>query len=233
MNSQRPMNKRQVWSILSLAAVIAVTLAAGVLQGRIRNRWGASESMLAAAQNLQDVPRKFGGPQNDRWQLQSAEPMSDDAAEMLECTGNIVRTYENRRTGEVVSLFVVVGPTGPTAVHTPEVCYSSQDYEVRDVRQPLAIADEQGQEDQFWALTFKSKRVQQDLLCVCYAWGTGGRWSAPNDARFAFVGRPYLYKIQLASKLPRGTDLKTNDTCRQFLQDFLPVLRQYLIENSK
>ena len=203
---------------MSLAAVMALTLAGGVLEGRIRNRWGPSETMLAAAQKLEDVPHQFGGPGNDRWQLQSSETMNPYVIEMLECTGYIVRTYANPRTGESVSLFVIVGPAGPIAVHTPEICYSSQNYKSRDPRKRVAIADAQGQDDQFWALTFKTKDVREDLLRVYYAWSTGNRWSAPNDARFAFAGWPYLYKIQLSSHLPAGTDLKTGDTCREILE---------------
>lgn len=159
--------------------------------------------------------------------------MDKDTVEMLECTGSIVRTYRNPRTGDVVSLFVIVGPAGPIAVHTPEICYSSRNYKSRDARSQVAMAGEQGQDDQLWALSFKTKSVQEDLLRVYYAWSTGNRWSAPKDARFAFAGWPYLYKLQLSSKLPAGTDLKTHDTCREFLKDFLPVLRQYLTEPSR
>jgi hypothetical protein len=224
------MNKKRLSIVLGLAAVVALTLLGGALEGRIRNRWGPSDTMRAAAQRLEEVPRRFGGPQNDRWQLQSSEAMNEDTIEMLECTGYFVRTYANRRTGDVVSLFVTVGPAGPIAVHTPEICYSSSNYTSRDTRRQVAISDVQGHEDQFWALSFKSKRVQEDVLCVYYAWGAGNRWSAPDDARFAFAGWPYLYKIQVSATLPAGTDLKSSDTCREFLKDFLPVLRQYLIE---
>ncbi len=224
------MNKKQIWFVLSVAAVVALTLVAGVLQGRIRNRWGPSQTMLAAVNKLEEVPRQFGGADNDRWQLQSAQTMDEATIEMLECQGDFLRTYTNPRTGAVVSVFVVVGPCGPVAVHTPEICYSSQDYKIRNTRQRVAIADAQGQDDQFWALTFKTKTVPEDLLHVYYAWGTGNRWSAPKDARFAFAGRPYLYKIQVSSRLPAGTDLKTDDTCQKFLKDFVPVLRKCLVE---
>ncbi|MGO9112642.1 MAG: exosortase-associated EpsI family protein [Thermoguttaceae bacterium] len=227
------MNNKQVWFVLSLAVVMALTLASGVIEGRIRNRWGPSETMLAAAEKLEKVPRQFGGPQNDRWQLQSSETMDQDTVEMLECTGYILRTYGNPRTGEMVSTFVVVGPAGPIAVHTPEICFPSQNYKSRDTRQQVAIPDDQGQEDRFWALSFKSKNIQEDLIRVYYAWSTGNRWSAADDARFAFVGSPYLYKIQLSSTLPAGADPKTDDTCKKFLKDFVPVVRQYLTVPSR
>jgi len=224
---------KQVSFVLCLAVVVALTLAGGVLEGRIRNRWGPSETMRAAAKKLEDVPRHFGVPQNDRWQLLSSDTMSDGTIEMLECTGYIVRSYVNKTTGAEVSFFVIVGPAGPIAVHTPEICFSSQDYKTRDNRDHVAITDAQGQEDQFWALTFKTKSIPEDLLRVYYAWGTGNRWSAPNEARFAFAGQPYLYKIQVSSRLPAGTDLKTDDTCQKFLTDFVPVVGQYLVEPSR
>ncbi len=226
------MHIKQAGFVLSLTAVVALTLVAGVLEGRIRNRWGPSETMRAAAQKLEDVPRQFGGPGNDRWQLQSSEPMSDGTKQMLECTGNIVRTYTNPRTGESVSFFVIVGPAGPTAVHTPEICFSSQNYKSSEPRQQIAISDREGQEDRFWALSFQSKSARGDLLRVYYAWSTGNGWKAPNDARFAFAGWPYLYKLQVSSTVPGGTDLTTGDTCEKFLKDFVPVLREHLIEPS-
>ncbi len=227
------MNTKQIYVVVGLAVAVAMTVAGGVLQGRIAYRWGPSETMQTAAQKLDQVPQQFGGPKNDRWQLKSSQTMDQGTVEMLECTGNFVRTYENRRTGELVSVFVIIGRAGPIAVHTPEICYSAQNWKSRDQRQHVDIAGDQGQDDQFWALTFKTKTLREDLLRVYYAWGTGDRWSAPNDARWTFTGSPYLYKIQASSELPAGTDLKTGDACRDFLQDFVPVLRQYLVEAPK
>ena len=224
------MKKKQTWFVLSLAAVVALTLVSGVIEGRIRNRWGPSEAMRTAAERLEKVPRSFGGPQNDRWQMQSAETMSEDTVEMLECAGYFVRTYANRQTGERVSVFIIVGPPGPIAVHTPEICYPSRAYKSRDNRQRVAIADIDGRDDNFWALTFKSNGADRNLSRVYYAWSTGGRWLAASDARFGFAGWPYLYKIQLSCNLPEGTDMNTGDTCREFLKDFVPATRRCLIE---
>ena len=191
--------------------------------------------MVAAARKLPDLPRTFGGPHNDLWQhLKSEETLSPDTAALLECTGSTVRTYENQRTNEMVSMFLIVGPTGPTSAHTPEVCFASQNYVRRDARQRITIPGaQQEQDDQFWALSFKTKEVREDLLRVYYGWTAGQRWSAPEDTRFGFVGAPYLYKLQLSSKMPAGTDLKTSDACREFLKDFLPVVRPCLIEPAR
>jgi hypothetical protein len=218
--------------IIGLSIVLCLTVASGVLQGRIRNRWGPSETMVAAAKELQNVPKTFGGPQNDRWKLIKTDTLQDDVVETLECTGYIDRSYENRRTGERVSVFVVVGPAGPIAAHTPELCFSSQNYTSRDTRQRTVIPTAAERDDELWALSFKTKNVMEDLLRVYYGWTTSNRWSAPDNTRFAFVGSPYLYKIQVESEMPAGSNLKTTDTCREFLKDFLPVLRKHLHSSS-
>jgi hypothetical protein len=211
---------------------MALTLAGGLLEGHIRNRWGPSETMLAAAEKLAEFPHEFGGFQNNRWQMQASQTMSQDVIDTLECTGYFVRTYANPRTGESVNVFVIVGPAGPISVHTPEICYSSQDYVNRSPRECVAITDDAQANDEFWALSFKSKDVRGDVLRVYYAWSTGNHWRNPNDARYAFAGWPYLYKVQLAATMPPGADLKKGDTCQSFLRDFVPVARQYLIEPS-
>src|SRR4029077_9524702 len=129
-----------------------------VLQGRIRNRWGPSESMQAAAQELRNVPNTFGGPQTDRWQLKATETtdkLPDDVIETLECSGYINRCYENRRTGEKVDVFVVIGPAGPIAGHPPEICFSSQNYTGRDTRRQVSIPTAEEYDDELWALSFK------------------------------------------------------------------------------
>lgn len=219
--------------LLGLTAVLGLTLASGAIQGRLRNRWGPSQSMREAARKLQGVPEAFGGPQKKRWQMKSAEPMDPSAVALLECTGYINRVYQNRRTGEIVAVFVVVGPTGPISAHTPEICFAAQNYNPPDTRQQIAIPSAQEQDDHFWALSFKTKNVREDLLRVYYAWTAGTTWSAPEDTRFGFVGSPYLYKIQLSSEMPAGSNVTTSDTCREFLKDFLPVLRPYLLEPMK
>ena len=126
--------------ILGLTAVLGLTLASGAIQGHIRNRWGPSQSMLEAARKLQGVPQVFGGPQKNRWQMTSAEPMEPLAVAMLECAGHIHRVYQNRRTNEIVAVFVIVGPAGPISAHTPEICFDAQNYTRRDNRQQVAIA---------------------------------------------------------------------------------------------
>ena len=206
---------------------MALTVASGVLQGRIRNRWGPSETMQAAAQELGKVPNSFGGPQNDRWQLKTTETtdkLPDNVVEMLECTGYINRCYENRRTDANGQRFCGDRPYQARSPRIrPRFAFHRKITPAATRAQPVVIPTAAEQDDELWALSFKTKNVREDLLRVYYGWTTSGRWSATDNPRYAFVGSPYLYKIQVESQMPAGSNLKSTDTCREFLKDFLPV----------
>jgi hypothetical protein len=212
---------------LSIVLLTGLTLVSGGMHGWMSHRWGLPPATRIAAEKLVEFPDRFGS-----WQLQSAEEMTEETANTLECAGYFVRAYANQDTGESVRVAVLLGPAGPIAVHTPEICYSSRAYAIREERQRVTIQNSDGSDEEFWALTFRSNDLDASLLRVCYAWSTGGPWSAPEDARFTFAGSPYLYKIQLASELAPGTDLQTSDPCERFLQDFVPVAKRYLVEPS-
>lgn len=209
---------------LAMVLVVGMTLLSGVLHGRMRNRWGPSPDTVFAADKLAEIAQQFGD-----WRLQSTGELDETARAMLECSGYFVRDYQNRVTGDVVSVMVLLGPPGPISVHTPEICYPSRNYQSRGERQQVTIPGPAGKGDTFWALDYKTDSVQGDLFRIYYAWNTGDYWSAADDPRFAFAGQPYLYKIQLSTRLPLGTKPGADDPCRKFLQDFIPVARKCLV----
>jgi hypothetical protein len=207
----------------AVVLVAGLTILSGVLHGRISNRWGPSADVLAIGNKLQEIPQEFGD-----WRLQAAEYLGEPSLEELQPVGYFVRSYENQRTGDVVSLTVLLGRPGPISVHTPEVCFASQNYESRSERQKVTISGPAGA-DEFWALDYRVVNLRGDLLRMYYAWSTGDRWLALKDARFWSAGLPYLYKIQLSGRLPSGTTPQSDDPCRRFLQDFVPVAKKYLV----
>jgi hypothetical protein len=213
--------------ILGLLSVAALTLASGVLHGRLTNRWGPPFAMREAAARLDQIPSQFG-----QWRLRQSRPLEPTAAEMLQCAGCLSRTYENHD-GQAVDVTLLVGPSGPISVHTPEVCFSSQDFTVIEPRKRLSVQDSSGTKGEFWAVTFRANDLQARKLRVCYGWTTDGRWSAPPEPRFTFASSPHLYKIQLTAALLPGQSLKTGDPCQKFLQDFVPVARASIAPAAK
>ena len=215
-------------SLLLLGVLIAagLTLASGLIHGRMTQRWKHSKASDSAAQRLAELPDTFG-----KWQGQSLEELDQETVDMLQCAGYVVRVYVNEETGAAIKMALLLGPAGPISVHTPEICFSGRNYLILEKRKRVQIPEDS--KDEFWGLTFQSKGLGATQLRVYYAWTTGGTWAAPDrHPRYKFAGRPYLYKIQLAGSLPPGADATTDDPCREFLRDFVPVARPYLVDPS-
>lgn len=213
---------------LSALAVMVLTLASGVIYGNLSQRWGPPQEMLEAAKKLETIPTEFGD-----WRLKKANTFNKETLEMLRCAGYISRIYENRVTNETVNVAVIVGPPGQISVHTPEVCFSSQDYTHESQRQKNSISRGGRDMDDFWFLTFQTNDLYARKLSVAYGWSTGGNWLAVDDPRFKYGGYPYLYKIQLAADMSGGSKDPQKDPCLEFLEDFVPAAKKSLIEAHK
>jgi hypothetical protein len=88
---------------LCLLLIVAATVAGGYLHGRQSNRWGYDQSLLQAAQRLQQMPRELGGSE---WLFDSESELPDSVVQILECQGYINRQYRNAATGERVRRLV-------------------------------------------------------------------------------------------------------------------------------
>ena len=178
---------------------IALTVLSGVLRGMVDQRWGMVDGMADAAARVEALPEEFGD-----WKAVRVAPIGEDAAKMLRCAGSTVRTYVHKQTGQSVSLIFLVGPAGPLAIHTPDVCYGSNNYTAVESRRQKTIRDVNGNEHPFSVITFAENELGQRLLRVYYAWNSNGDWLAPSTPRTAFAGLPMLYKVQVATQLHWG-----------------------------
>lgn len=207
--------------ILGTLVLAAATLAGGAIQGRLSRRWGGAMDLTKLAKRLQELPADIGP-----WHMREKKSLEPAAEAVLECAGYVGRVYENRQTSEVVIMAVLLGPAGPISVHTPDVCYSSQEYEVHDGPERTDFTRKDAAADQLWKTTLRSTRLEGGYLRVYYGWNSGRKWSAPYDARFAFLGQPYLYKIQVAAPLSSLPDEKAEDPGLRFITALLPVVRE-------
>lgn len=204
--------------------VIAIVLT--IFSGTIYRYLTAPSADLAeVAKRFNEIPKEFGD-----WKMDKEEPMTDQVVSTLECAGYLNGSFINQVTGQRVNAFIVLGPPGPISVHTPEVCYSSKDYDIKETREHTEIGKD-GELGTLWSLTMRqTSTVSAELLRVYYGWASQDIWTAPESPRFTYGGDPLLFKIQLASYLPPETDLKTNDSCRSFLESFLPHVNRVLLK---
>lgn len=214
-----PLNLKKSWRALLLGTlIVALTLASGMVDRRLSLGLSTEADLAPAGKHLEKLPNEFGN-----WQLQASRPMDPLILKTLQCSGSVLRKYMNQATGESVDLSLIVGPSGPTSVHTPEVCYSSRDYEQLAAPQKFQVRAESKPAESFWRLIFRSTGPRLDELTVAYAWNDGTGWQASSQPRFQFSGRRLLYKLQLASYSASGEAASRRDPIREFLLDFLPV----------
>lgn len=214
------MNKTTIASMI----LVMFTVASGAIHGKISGRWGPAEILAVSGRKLNSLTTTRLGD----WTVVKRSSLSDEVVEMLECSGNTTRVYRNQRTGATLNMFVIVGPHGPTVVHTPDVCYSSRDYKRPGdaVRKTIVTAD--GTRHVFWATTMTSNSdIDPHDLQVWFAWSDGEKWSASKKPRWDYLGFPRLYKIQVSSRISKNKDPKI-EPIESFLEDFLPELSKHM-----
>jgi hypothetical protein len=219
------MTIKTMW--IGIAITFGITVGSGVLQGRLSNRWGPSHALQQAGANIEVIPQKFAA-----WEMKKAETMGEAALNQLQPTGYIQRLYVNRDSGASVNVMVIVGMSGPIAVHTPEICYGTQNNQLLGPRQATRVPCATGGEETVWKTTFRMKGIDAQVQNVYYAWSIGDHWVAADNPRFAYATKPLLYKIQLTSVVPSGLNDQATDPGLQFLTDFLPVLQEHLRNSS-
>lgn len=214
--------------ILGVVILAGATVLGGFVHGRMSRRWGAVAGLERLAARMQEFPAEIGP-----WKMSAEQPLSSAAAATLECAGYVGRRYENSKTGEAVTMALLLGPAGPISVHTPDVCYGSSNYVIRQTPTPVKMPRTDEGEDELWQTTVQSTDLDANYLRVYHAWSTGGAWQAPQDARFAYVGKPYLYKIQVTGAIPSLDAKPEADMARNFLKESLPVVQSYLLDRVK
>ncbi|MDA7874391.1 EpsI family protein [Rhodopirellula sp.] len=196
---------------------VLLIIGGGVAHGYLDNRWTDQNAARVKAEALLNLPAKIG-----KWELASSSEIEGSAKRILQCYGSILQEYVNNTTGAQVTVFVVCGPRGPIAVHTPEVCYSSSGTEPAGdrVASPMLI---NGDSQSLWTVKFRKPRSSDPPhLEVWYGWSDGGPWQAASLPRVWLTDT--LYKIQAAGT-PAKDGEKTSPV-EDFLEEFLPVLQQ-------
>jgi hypothetical protein len=212
---------------LALVFIVAMTITSGAVAGALNNRWGAPASLSAAAGRFANFPDQFGP-----WQLEKSEPFIPAVAEILECAASTSRVYRHRETGDAIQVAMHVGPPGPTSVHTPDVCLSSQDFEQVTAPERIQILSGSQGGGSFWKTNFRARTLDGSAAHLIYGWSTGQGWMAAQRPRLEFVGHRLLYKIQVASRFNGHDDDDRQSVYREFLEELLPRLASEVLTSS-
>ena len=193
-------------SLPALLLVIGLLLVSTLVHGWLSGRWYVAKDLYQAGAKLDELPKQIGA-----WQQIESDSLDDSVTKMLQCYGSIVREYRHGDTGEQVTIALLLGPRGPIAVHTPDICYSSVGTKQVGERTSKAV-----DQHRLWVSEFAQSPSPAATFEVWYGWSDGGKWVAAENPRFWMT--PTLYKIQLVGMV----ESESSQPCRDFLKELLP-----------
>jgi len=203
------------WLVCVSIGLIMI-LFGGAAHGLLSNRWGVAEDIQSLGKQLNAIPMSIGP-----WKCDEEGVLDQRVLDILEANGYISRVYVHQSTGEAVNVFMVFGPKGPIAVHTPEVCYSARAVNQTEERQAVPC-DYDGKDGTIWKLGFETNTIDKRKMSVYYGWTEGGPWQAANSPRFWRTD--FLYKIQTSCQATG----KKEDSTDEFFKAFMPEARKVM-----
>jgi hypothetical protein len=139
-------------------------------------------------------------------------------------TDHVTRRYVDGRTGVILDVIVLYGPTSNVFIHSPELCYpkagfaSAGDTMSRQIPCP-------GGPVPFRSLAYtKGEGSQADRQEVYYSWRYNGRWSTSVSSPKESARIPGMYKVQVARRISPRESRAVSNPCESFLELLLPDL---------
>lgn len=206
--------------ILALLFVVAVTCVPAIYDGQRRFRWGNDEEVRELANRLNAFPKVIG-----EWEMLSEVELDEASANQLQPLAIVNRVYFNRSTQRQANVFVLLGPTGPTAVHTPDICFNSRNYRKLGKRRVTKVSPESRLGSKCFQTQFQSRDVNTTYLDTWYAWTVDGTWQAPEQPRYHFANNRYLFKIQIVTRYATRDELD-NEAMTDFVKTIDETLRR-------
>ncbi len=214
---------------LPVVAVLCAIALGSYVQGRLVDRWAPnrSDELKRFEEQLKQVPMVIGD-----WEgVDLEEDQSQFRAAKV--TGSVSRAFRNRRTGEVVNVFLVCGKSLNVADHTPEQCYVAQGFTMLFERNRYRI-DVEPQPAHFYYSVFQREQPDRTLRqLIFWTWhAPEGVWRAPDWPVSSFTTAPALYKMYLISEITADSPPLEESSIIRFARDALPVLEEALFPSS-
>jgi len=213
--------------LVAFGVVFATVLASGAGAGLCTGRWGGSQALQTAVSRLDGVPLSLGTD----WDVHEGGKLGEREVALAEIDGYLSRRYVHRRTGTMVSVMLLCGRPGPMSVHTPEICYAGAGFV--EVGPAKAYTSPTEQPSRFQVRDFRKGNVATPtLLRVFLSWGQKGEWSVPANPRFAFAGKPYLYKLYVVREMAKPNEPVDQDPATELINNLILQLNEQLFRGK-
>ena len=216
---------RMIPFILAAVAIVVLT----VVEGTISERWiDLSREASYGVELLKQVPKDIGD-----WNGKDSEEVDEQVLRVAGAKGFVSRDYKNEKTGQFVSVWMIVGHARDTAEHTPDVCYPASGYQTYEERNQYEI-DVEGMPVQCWTGMFQRRlAVGESNVRVFWTWFRPDEegnieWIAPKNPRFHFGSTPALYKLYFSTGASDADEDPSQSVCLEFAPLFLSEIKPLL-----
>jgi hypothetical protein len=215
---------------LSIALGVLVIVVLTIPEIRISDRFKDSNVKAEQfAKLLEDIPMEVG-----YWHGKDL-PVEEQTRKTAGAVGYVSRGYRNIRTGEEVSLWLIVGHARDITAHTPEICYPASGFTKRADNNSLHPFIVEGQPPaDFYTNTFVKEDVSgRQLVRVFWSWYRPNKegnvvWEAPDNPRWTFGNERALYKMYFSNVMQSPRETTEQSPCTRFARDVLPVVNAAL-----
>ncbi len=213
--------------LIAVAIVAALTLGPAIVDGQRRFRWGEDDEVAGLAEQIRSFPKQLGD-----WQVNTDDTLDRESLRQLTPVEYMTRTYVSPNQGKQVQVVLLLGPTGPIAAHTPDICFNSREYQKIGDREAIPVDPDRPQGSHCYRTKFQSRNVDSGWLVSWYAWTIDGKWAASANPRFEFARSRYLLKIQVVARYPDRETMEQDTDTPEFLQDLEETLQNHVMHTG-
>jgi hypothetical protein len=186
------------WALMVVTCIL-LGISGGVRFWRDLKYRALAQESTACPFPLEDLPRSMGS-----WHAVegSDSKLDPEIAQIAGSSGHIIRTYEDKKTGEQVTALVLYGLANSVFAHVPEVCYPASGFRqtVPSVNERFSIPGSTTSV-QYRSAGFTKSTLgisQSEETEVCYTFRHNGEWLPEVASRWkSFRYHPAIFKIQL------------------------------------
>lgn len=213
---------RQIPIVLGVLALIGLTVAEARMSGRFE---GSSMTEEEFAALLKNVPMEIGD-----WKGTDL-PVEEQVKRTAGARGYVSRSYKNAITGEIVTVWLIVGHAKDVIRHTPDVCYPSSGFTMRAPENSLQsfVFDGKNMGDFFTNTFVKADENGRQLIRVFWSWHKPNEdgtveWKAPEIVRWEFGNARSLFKLYFTNGMRDYRETTEESSSMKFAKEFLPQL---------
>ncbi len=209
-----------------VGAAAVILLASGLVHGLWTDRWSDQADLHSAVERMQRLPDRVGA-----WQ---GSPVKMEADPKSGLSGVVARRFVNDQTGKAVTLFLACGRAGPVCVHTPDVCYAGNGYQIDSRARFQLTSDSARTPPEFWTARFVKERADQRTnLRIFWAWHGEKDWQIADNPRLTFASEPVLHKMYVIREMATPNDPVEGDPAVDFLRELLPALDRSVFQRDQ